>query len=667
MPLVSSITIPTVSTVFSMRKLRRTAARFQIIGRKVWQKLFPPSVATAPAPSPVSTSEGLDGKVVVITGSSAGIGLALARGFLAAGARVVLNGRDGTRLEQAVKSCAGHAADVFAVAADVATEEGAHALIEGAYAHFGQVDVVLNNAASMGREGARTAELGTEDWNRALRGNVLAAAFCTAAAYRRSVAVRRALRVINVSSGIAGHAAPRLGSYGVTKDALEALGRAFAVDDDEGLLTVVSVRPRSVRTDMTRAYYDASTFALMDDPDVLVPAFLWAASAPAAAVNGRAFHEQVIAASPRAAAAIPGRLAAAAPIAIAPETFRDPALGAAEGAYMHLLENAFGFHPAARDALAAAMDGRALYAYPDPSYVELKAAIAVEAGVDPARIALAPGSSELIDRMLRLFCSAGDSIVITKPTWSFFHAFVQRWQLIPTEVPMVGDLVTGGLSHDLDGLLAAITPRTRLLYLVNPCNPTGAMLDPSALESFVRRVPSHVVLVIDEAYLQYAEPAMRPALASAIDGCAATVILLRTFSKFFGMSGFRLGYAVAHPEVVALLARGEVPFAISSPAARVAPAVLADEAFRDRVFRTNAEGRAQLRDDLAKLDIASQPSQTNFILFDCPTDPAALRGRLRQKGLILPNVDQFVFRNYALLAVGRPEHNRIVLDELAAY
>ncbi|MFH1812668.1 MAG: aminotransferase class I/II-fold pyridoxal phosphate-dependent enzyme [Pseudomonadota bacterium] len=650
-----------------MRKLRRSAARLQIIGRKVWQKMFPASAAATPVPAVDQFGEGLQGKVVVITGSSSGIGLALARGYLQAGARVVLNGRNGIRLDHALSSLGVDANRACAIAADVSTPDGARTLVVEACARFTCIDVLVNNAASMGREGARTAELDEADWAGALRSNVLSAAFCTAEAYRRSRAARRVLRVINVSSGIVGHAAPRLGTYGVSKDALEALGRAFAIDDEEGLLSVMSLRPRSVRTDMTRSYYDAATFALMDDPDVLVPAFVWAATAPASVVSGRAFHDQVIAASPLAAAFIPGTLAGAAPISIVPETFRDPELGKAQGAYMHLLENAHGFYPSARGAIEGALDMRGLYAYPDPCYTELKAAIAAEVGVAPDRIAPAPGSSELIDRMLRLFCTAGDSIVVTKPTWSFFHAFVQRWQLIPTEVPMRGDLSTGGLSHDLEGLLAAVTPRTRLLYLVNPCNPTGAMLDPAALEAFVRQVPAHVVLVVDEAYLQYAEPAMRPALAQAIDECAATVILLRTFSKFFGLSGFRLGYAVAHPDVVGLLTRAEIPFGISAPAARVAPAVLSDTAFRDHVFRTNAEGRAMLSEGLARLDIACQPSQTNFVLFDCPTDPATLRARLKHKGLILPNVDQFVFRNYALLAVGRPEHNRIAMEELAAF
>ncbi|MCQ9376823.1 aminotransferase class I/II-fold pyridoxal phosphate-dependent enzyme [Methyloversatilis sp. XJ19-49] len=651
-----------------MRKLRRSAARLQIIGRKVLNKLFPPAGPLPVAAPPMQqVAEDIAGRVVIITGSSSGIGLALARGFLDAGARVVLNGRHRGRLDAALQALSADAARVHAIEADVSTEAGAQALVREARARFGCIDVLINNAAVTGPHATAAGRYTDTDWTRVLRGNVLSAAFCVAAAHAQARMDGRALRVVNVSSGIVGHAAPGLAGYGVSKDGLEALGRAFAIDDDSGLLSITSLRPRSVRTDMTKGYYDAATFALMEDAEVLLPAFLWAATAPAAEVNGRAFHEQVVSASKLAAVRIPGVLAGGGAIDILPETFRDAAAGQAEGAYMHLLENAQGFYPSARGALESSLDRRDLYAYPDPTYAELKAAIAAEVGVESACIAIAPGSSELIDRMLRLFCAPGDSIVITKPTWSFFHAFAQRWQLIPSEVSMRGDLRSGGLMHDLAGLLAAVTPRTRLVYLCNPCNPTGAMLEPSALEAFIRKVPAHVVLVVDEAYLQYAEPAMRPSLAQALDSCAASVVLLRTFSKFFGLSGMRLGYAVARPELVRLLARAEVPFSISAPAARIAPEVLADQAFRDRVYRANVEGREQLSAGLTALDIAVQPSQTNFILFNCPTDPATLRARLRSRGLVLPNVDQFVFHNYALLAVGQPEHNSIVLDELGRF
>ena len=237
---------------------------------------------------------------------------------------------------------------------------------------------------------------------------------------------------------------------------------------------------------------------------------------------------------------------------------------------------------------------------------------------------------------------------------------------MPTHVPMLGSLAQGDMRHDLEGLLAAITPRTRLVYLVNPCNPTGSMLDPRALESFVQRLPGHVVAVIDEAYLQYADEERRPALSALVDGTTARLILLRTFSKFFGLGGLRLGYAVASPATVRLLSRAEIPFAVSAPAVVAAQAALADAAFRHEVFDANRRGRQQLLDGLAALELAAQPSQTNFVLFHAPIAPQTIRDDLKREGLVLPQVDQFL-QNYATLAVGRPEHNAQILEYLARH
>ncbi|HKW83360.1 MAG TPA: histidinol-phosphate transaminase, partial [Burkholderiaceae bacterium] len=352
-----------------------------------------------------------------------------------------------------------------------------------------------------------------------------------------------------------------------------------------------------------------------------------------------------------------------APIRISPATYAEPALAQLPGAYMHLMENAHGVSPSAAQALHQAGGERTLWAYPDPQYRTLKTAIAHEVGTSPDHIALAAGSSELIDRVLRLFCAAGDGVVTTLPTWSFFDAFVRRWQLVPTHVPMLGSLQCGDLQHDLDGLLAAITPRTRLVYLANPCNPTGSMLAPRALEAFVRNLPGHVVAVIDEAYLQYADEDRRPALAALADHCAARLVLLRTFSKFFGLAGLRVGHAVASPETVALLARAEIPFAVSAPAVVAAEAALAAASFRQHVFDTNRHGRQQLLDGLAALGLAAQPSQTNFVLFQAPIAPKMIREELQRQGLVLQQVHPFL-QGCAMLTVGRPEHNAQILDYL---
>ncbi|HKX39580.1 MAG TPA: histidinol-phosphate transaminase [Burkholderiaceae bacterium] len=365
-----------------------------------------------------------------------------------------------------------------------------------------------------------------------------------------------------------------------------------------------------------------------------------------------------------AAAGLRSPLQPSARIRIAPATYAEPGLLQLPGAHMHLMENAHDFYPSVALALQRAGSQRTLYAYPDPQYQTLKAAIAQEAGTTPDHLAVAPGSSELIDRVLRLFCSAGDAIVTTRPTWSFFDAFVRRWQLVPTQVPMRGSLRQGDLQHDLEGLLAAITPRTRLVYLANPCNPTGSTLAPRALEAFVQSLPGHVVAVIDEAYLPYADEECRPALAALVDRCAARVILLRTFSKFFGLAGLRVGYALTSPDTVQLLSHAEIPFSVGAPAVVAAEAALADLAFRQHVFDTNRDGRRQLLAGLAALGMPAQASQTNFVLFQPPITPKTIRDDLRRLGLVLPHVHPF-FDGCAMLTVGLPEHNAQILEYLA--
>lgn len=649
-----------------MRNLRRAVVRLLLVANKIRLKIFPPAPPLPPpanAPAPTS----LDGLVVTITGSSRGIGLALAKGFAEAGARIVLNGRSTDELEAARRKLAEIGAEVEAVAADVSHPEGAETLVARAHARFGQLDVLINNAAVMGPADVDVWQVEPAQWDMVLNINALAATYCSAALARLAVAAGHPARILNVSSGIVGYGFPKLGPYAVSKDAVEGLTRAYGWDSPDGLISVAAIQPRSVRTGMTRDYFGATQFALMDEPEAVIPVFLWAATAPTAVVHGRSFSEPAFAADAAAAVHVRGTLAASVPITIAPKTFvPDSSVSRQPGAYMHLLENANGFYPSAAQAFTDALQDRSLYAYPDPTYRELRQAIASETGVRPEQIALGAGSSELIDRILRLFCDAGDNIVITKPTWSFFHAFMQRWHLIPTQVPIIGSLREGNMHHDLEGILAAITPRTRLVYLVNPCNPTGTMTPPAELEAFVAQLPEHVVALIDEAYLQYAEPDQRPDLVSRLESFQARVIVLRTFSKFFGLSGLRIGYACATEETVRFLARAEMPFGISSPVCKAVPAVLADRDFRQQVYDANAEGRRQLVEGLRALNIASQPSQTNFVLFECPTDPRKIWETLNAQGLILPEVEQFL-QNYALLAVGKPEHNAMVLKVLSQY
>jgi histidinol-phosphate aminotransferase len=648
-----------------MRQLRRAAARFYLLAKKIIVKVVPPSISGNLA-EPV-TSTNLNGRVVVITGSSRGIGFALAQAFAAAGARIVLNGRTESALASAEAALVKSGAAVFSIVADLSTADGAKKLVDLSLSHFGKVDVLINNVAVTGPADKSVWDVTENEWGQVLQLNLMAAVRCTALFAGNAIANDHPLRVLNVSSGIVGHGMTKLGPYAVSKEALEAVSRAYGWDSEDALVSVASIQPRSVRTSMTKDYFGRGEYALLDEPELVCPIFLWAATAPSALVHGRSFSEPVFAADPAGAKAVHGPLAAAQPISILPETFV-PGSDAQSmpGAHMHLLENAHGYFPSAADAIASELHSRRIHSYPDPSYLALRQAIAEEAGVEIDAIAVGPGSSELINRILQLFCLPGDSIVMTKPTWSFFIAFAQRLQLSPVRVPMIGTLRKRSLRHDLNGLHSAIGPRARLLYLVNPCNPSGSMLPPVELQSFIASLPEHIVVVLDEAYIQYADPEMRTDVGRLVESCAGRLIVVRTFSKFFGLSGHRVGYAISTPETVKILARGNMPFSISTIAATVVPAVLSDRNFRQTVFDDNARGRQQLSEGLTEMGIDNLPSQTNFILFDCPTNPQRLRDDLRKEGLILPNVDQFL-SNYALLAVGKREHNEQVLEALRKY
>jgi histidinol-phosphate aminotransferase len=276
------------------------------------------------------------------------------------------------------------------------------------------------------------------------------------------------------------------------------------------------------------------------------------------------------------------------------------------------------------------------------------------------------GASQLIDRALRLFCQPYDSILVTKPTWSLFFGLALRYRLRMTEVACLGSVAGKDLRHDLTGLLNAVGRRTRLIYLVNPCNPTGSMLEKAALLAFVEALPAHVTLLLDEAYVEYSEPERRVAIPALLAAARCRLVVLRTFSKFFALSGFRVGYALGKPEVVRHLDRIDLNFGVANASQFAACICLGDALSMTTTYVENARERTRLQAGLDALGLSNMPSQANFVLVHCPVDPARMRADLAKEGLHLPNVDVFL-GSYALLAVGTPEHNSRVLGYLGAH
>lgn len=272
-------------------------------------------------------------------------------------------------------------------------------------------------------------------------------------------------------------------------------------------------------------------------------------------------------------------------------------------------ETVFGPLPSVRAAIQDATD--LINRYPDNGCVRLKEALAEHLSaegrdVTPAQVAIGCGSVSLCQQLVQITASAGDEVVFGWRSFELYPPQVQVAGAVPVKVPLAEH------TFDLDAMLAAITERTRLIFVCNPNNPTSTVVDPDALTRFVEAVPSHILIVIDEAYAEYVRDGMAPdslGLVRAHDN----VVVLRTFSKAYGLAGLRIGYAVGHPEVITALDKVYVPFTATSvsQAAAIASLQAADEllARTDAVVAERQRVSAALRE----AGFTLPASQANFV------------------------------------------------------
>jgi len=265
--------------------------------------------------------------------------------------------------------------------------------------------------------------------------------------------------------------------------------------------------------------------------------------------------------------------------------------------------------------------------YPDNGALELRESIAGHLGVDPVEVAVGPGSTGVLQQIITAVCDAGDEVVFA---WRSFEAYPILTRLagaVPVMVPL--DAQDG---HDLAAMAAAITDRTRLVIVCTPNNPTGVALGQAALERFLAEVPSRVLVVIDEAYIEYARPATEAAADPVTDAAVAdsvalyrahpNVCVLRTFSKAYGLAGLRVGYAVAAPAIADGLRRTGMPFAVSAIAQRAAIASLEPAAATEiaaRVGAVTAE-RERMIGELRLQGWVTPDSLANFVWLRMPDD-----------------------------------------------
>jgi histidinol-phosphate aminotransferase len=313
-------------------------------------------------------------------------------------------------------------------------------------------------------------------------------------------------------------------------------------------------------------------------------------------------------------------------------------------------ENPYPPLPGVVDAATAAAEQ--MNRYPDMGNTALYEALADKLGVDPKQLALATGSVALIYQLVQAFCDPGDEVVYA---WRSFEAY-------PIAVTAAGARnvqlpVTADGRHDLDAMAAAITDRTKVVMVCTPNNPTGPAVTQTELDAFLARVPQHVLVVVDEAYVEFVR------MSDAVDGVATVlahpnVVASRTFSKAYGLAGFRVGYAVAPPAIATALRAVSLPFGVSNVAQAAAVASLrAESALLERVDALVAE-RDRVVKGLADVGLVVPEPQGNFVWFaagDRTTDLAAAADEL---GIVI----RPFAGDGARVTIGEPEANDRVIE-----
>lgn len=324
-------------------------------------------------------------------------------------------------------------------------------------------------------------------------------------------------------------------------------------------------------------------------------------------------------------------------------------------------ENPYGASPKAKQAIAAVLDG--IHIYPDPLGGDLKRALAQQHGVHTAQILLGNGSHELLMQFAQVFAGASDEVVASQYGFAVYALAAQAAGATLRLAPALPKDHAMPRGHDLDALLAAITPHTKLLYLANPNNPTGTWYGREAFAAFLAQVPSHVLVVVDEAYAEFVDA---PDYASALGLLSQypNLIVTHTFSKAYALAGLRVGYAIAHAECIAVMERVRESFNVNALGLAAAEAALGDTAYLAQTVAANAVQRQVLASALRARGLTVSPSQTNFLLVEFGARTAAIEAALVARGVILRPMGGYGLGECLRITVGTETENTRLLAAL---
>jgi len=325
-------------------------------------------------------------------------------------------------------------------------------------------------------------------------------------------------------------------------------------------------------------------------------------------------------------------------------------------------ENPLGPSPLALEAMRGELDD--IWLYPDGAGFALKQKLVEKHGLGMEHFTLGNGSSDILDFILRVFVTPDHEVLFSDHSFALYPLLTKALGATGVSAP------AREWGHDLEAMQARITPRTRVIFVANPNNPTGTWLEAEALEAFVRAVPSEVLVVVDEAYFDYAiypdtGATGYPDTSRWVDRYP-NLVVARTFSKSYGLAGVRVGYGISNPEVADLMNRVRPPFNVNNLALAAAEAALGDAEHMRRSVETNAAGLRQYAAAFEAMGLAYIPSVGNFISVDVGRPGAPVYEALLRAGVIVRPVANYGMPNHLRITVGTADQNQRCIDALAA-
>jgi histidinol-phosphate aminotransferase len=317
-------------------------------------------------------------------------------------------------------------------------------------------------------------------------------------------------------------------------------------------------------------------------------------------------------------------------------------------------ENAYAPSPRVIEAMVNALFE--VNRYPE-SELDLKGALALRYGLRSQNFLIGNGSNEMIETALRALKFKGRTgVIVAEPTFAFYRIAAKIYGYDVTSVPL------DSFRLDLGRVTERIDERTRVIFLCNPNNPTGTIFSDRAFAAFLKSLPPEILVVVDEAYAEFAEDRLFPRSFTYVD--EHPVLVLRTFSKAYGLAGLRIGYAAAEESLVSFIERTKQPFSVNMMALIAAKAALSDERHLGSVLENNRKGRKYFYDAFEALGIEFLPSQANFVLIKVGPDAEALTGRLFEKKILIRWLGAYNLPECVRVTIGTMVENKVFLEAL---